>query len=159
METSTPQPTLRAPGGAEALSAYEAAKAKEADKKLVLELLQAPELFSLADASSAEAANRGTPVSLLHAILRVYLGAFGLNWERFLVGGILGKTIADAIKLRLASGELPITKGKLLSLHWNQSRLPLVATSILVTSFCERLLFLIPGSLCATVQLLTGRSL
>lgn len=111
-ETSTPQATLRAPRGAEVLSAIEAAKAKEADKKIVLALLQAPELFTLADASSDEAANRGIPVSLLHAILRVFLSAFGLNWEKFLVGGILSKTIADAIKLRLAGGELPTARGK-----------------------------------------------
>lgn len=112
-ETSTPQATLKAPGVAGVLmSAVDAAKAKEADKKIVMDLLQAPELFVLADASSSQAANRGIPVSLLHAILRVFLSAFGLNWEKFLVGGILGKTISDAIRLRQRGGELPLEKGE-----------------------------------------------
>lgn len=117
-ETSTPPATLRAPGVAGASkSAVEAAKAKEADKKIVLDLLQIPELFLLADANSSEAAKRGIPVSLLHAILRVFLSAFGLNWEKFLVGGILGNMISDAIKFRQRGGEVPVERGE----HFSQT--------------------------------------
>jgi hypothetical protein len=103
------QATLKAPG---VKSAIDAAKSKEADKKILLELLQAPEIFMLADAASSDATLKGIPMSLLHAILRVFLSAYGLKWEKFLVGGIFGKAVSDAVRLRQAAAEERAVKGK-----------------------------------------------
>jgi hypothetical protein len=106
---STPAATLRAPLD----SLYDATKAKGADRKVLLDLFLSEELWSLVDPLSIDASFRGTPIPLIHAVLRQYAGAHGLDWEPFLGGGIIGKIIGEAIKTRLAKGQKYYEPGEL----------------------------------------------
>jgi hypothetical protein len=80
------------------------------------DFFMAKEIFLLADLESLDNSRHGTPVSLIHSMLRTYFGDNGVDWGAYLLGGLLGKTITEALKQRLAAGEKPnADQGELLS--------------------------------------------
>lgn len=88
----TPAPTLKAPRDA----AFDAKKSKTADKVALKNFFMAKEIWVLPDLSSSDKTKHGTPVSLIHAMLRIYFGNNGVDWQAYLLGGCLGKIITEA---------------------------------------------------------------
>jgi hypothetical protein len=67
----------------------------------------AKEIWSLADPNSSDKTRLGTPVSLMHSMLRIFFANDGVDWKPFLLGGVLGKTITEAHQQRVDGGEKP----------------------------------------------------
>lgn len=106
----TPAPTLRAPRDAD----LTASKAKAAEKAAIKDLFLAREFWLPADLNSSDKSRHGTPVTLLHSVMRLTLGAHGVDWQAYIGGGVVGKIITEALQQRLEGGETtPVRQGKL----------------------------------------------
>jgi hypothetical protein len=95
-------------------AALSATKTRTAEKAAMKDLFLAREIWLPAHLSSSDKSRQGSPVSLIHSVMRLTLGAHGVDWQAYIGGGTVGKIITKALHQRLEGGEMmPVRQGKL----------------------------------------------